>query len=75
MKPNKDLEDLNLSRLDDQNTSQPLISKGILDTNFLDKHKLVHRRQAKNPLGNFWKYNLNKIFKDFWWTISGQNSL
>ena len=41
------------------------ISKGIIDDAFLEKHKLVQRRQPKNPLGNFWKHNLNKVFKDF----------
>ena len=46
------------------NADMPM-AKGIVDDAFMEKNKLVTKRQKKNPLGNFWTQNLDQIFKDF----------
>ena len=46
------------------NSNMPM-AKGIVDTAFLEKNRVVKKRKAVNPLGNFWKQNLDQIFKDF----------
>ena len=46
------------------NIDMPM-AKGIVDQEFLEKNNVVQKRRAVNPLGNFWKQNLNQIFKDF----------
>ena len=51
------------------NIDMPM-AKGIVDQEFLEKNNVVQKRRAVNPLGNFWKQNLNQIFKDFWGTVS-----
>ena len=46
------------------NIDMPM-AKGIVDQEFLESHNVVQNRRAADPLGNFWKQNLNQIFKDF----------
>jgi len=46
------------------NIDMPM-AKGIVDSEFLSKNKVVTNRKAVNPLGNFWNKNLEDIFKNF----------
>ena len=47
------------------NSKMPAI-KTILDQeDLVKKYNLVHNRKNVSPLGNFWKQNLETIFKDF----------
>ena len=47
------------------NVDMPM-AKGIVDDAFMEKNNVVTKRKAVNPLGNFWRQNLDLIFKDFW---------
>lgn len=46
------------------NVDMPM-AKGIVDDAFMEKNNVVTKRKAVNPLGNFWRQNLDLIFKDF----------
>ena len=46
------------------NMDMPM-AKGIVDSAFLENHRVVQKRKGCDPLGNFWNQNLDAIFKDF----------